>query len=70
MGTMSDNFDLNTFLLWVLVWLLQHGFVQINTRNIATSANEYFTMRITSVQPHTSVRIDKFKWNKCQYYKL
>ncbi|PHS10405.1 MAG: hypothetical protein COA88_02880 [Kordia sp.] len=62
-GTMSDNINMNTFTSLGSSTAIINSFVQVNTGDIAASANEYFVIKITTNQPHTSVRIDEFKWN-------
>lgn len=63
-GTISDNTDANTFSPIGSVLPVTDSFVLRNSGGIPASAHEYFAIKITTVVPHTSVRIDEFKWNE------
>ncbi|MFD0963957.1 T9SS type A sorting domain-containing protein [Pseudofulvibacter geojedonensis] len=63
-GTITNNTDANTFTPVGAVTSITDSFVLRNSGTVPSSSNEYFAIKITTVVPHTSVRIDGFKWNE------
>jgi len=62
-GTMSDNSDIATFVAIGSDVAITDSFVNHNTGNIAATTNEYFAIKLTTTTPHTSIRLDSFKWD-------